>query len=128
VQLWIKNTDFHIKKEFLSSGTPFLFAPTVHLEDLKEVHSHPAPGSLSRILTMLASESANLTKIQSVPLIGKAWEYRFFIDFSVMNPAVLPATLQLLDVMTQDLKVLGVYKADKATMNACSDLSEVVTT
>lgn len=71
------------------------------------------PGSLSRILTMLAAESANLTKIQSVPLLGKVWEYRFFIDFTVQNPAVLPAALQLLDVMTQDLQILGIYKAGK---------------
>ncbi len=69
------------------------------------------PGSLSRILSMLAAQSANLTKIQSVPLLGRAWEYRFFVDFSVHNPAVLPATLRLLAAMTTDCKVLGTYRA-----------------
>ncbi len=69
------------------------------------------PGSLSRILAMLAAQSANLTKIQSVPLLGRAWEYRFFVDFSVQNPATLPATLRLLDAMTADCSVLGIYRA-----------------
>ncbi|MEO6760355.1 MAG: prephenate dehydratase, partial [Saprospiraceae bacterium] len=71
------------------------------------------PGSLSRILAMLAAQSANLTKIQSVPLLGRAWEYRFFVDFSVRNPAILPATLRLLSAMTTDCNVLGIYRAAK---------------
>ena len=69
------------------------------------------PGSLSRILSMLATQSANLTKIQSVPLLGRAWEYRFFVDFSVRNPTTLPATLRLLAAMATDCKVLGIYRA-----------------
>lgn len=69
------------------------------------------PGSLSRILAMLASEGANLTKIQSVPLLGRVWEYQFFADFKVNNPIKLPATLQLLDAMTVECKVLGKYKS-----------------
>jgi len=69
------------------------------------------PGSLSRILAMLASEGANLTKIQSVPLLGRVWEYQFFADFTVKNPATLPATLRLLDAMTVECKVLGQYRS-----------------
>lgn len=72
------------------------------------------PGSLSRILAMLAAQSANLTKIQSVPLIGRVGEYRFLLDFTVRNPAVLPATLRLLDVMTEDCTVFGIYRAASA--------------
>ncbi len=77
------------------------------------VTSHQ-PGSLSRILAMLATQSANLTKIQSVPLLGRAWEYRFFVDFTVNNPATLPATLRLLDAMSNECKVLGTYRAAEA--------------
>lgn len=69
------------------------------------------PGSLSRILAMLAADSANLTKIQSVPLLGKVWEYLFFVDFTVQNPATLAATLRLLESVTIDFKTLGIYKA-----------------
>ena len=69
------------------------------------------PGSLSRVLGMLAAQSANLTKIQSVPLIGFPGEYLFLTDFSVNNPAVIPETLRLLDVVTNDCKVLGIYRS-----------------
>lgn len=69
------------------------------------------PGSLSRILSMLAAQSANLTKIQSVPLVGRVGEYLFLVDFTVRNPAVLPTALRLLDVMTEDCKVFGIYRS-----------------
>ncbi len=66
-------------------------------------------GSLSRILSVLAAQSANLTKIQSVPIVGRVGEYQFFVDFTLENPAVLPETLRLLDVLTQDCKIHGIY-------------------
>lgn len=37
-------------------------------------------GNLSQILSVLAFYKINMTKIQSLPIIGKAWEYHFFVD------------------------------------------------
>jgi prephenate dehydratase len=68
------------------------------------------PGALSRVLSMLAAHDANLTKIQSTPILGKPWEYLFFTDFVVEQPEQLPEVLQLLESMTHGCKVLGVYK------------------
>ncbi|MCC6411563.1 MAG: prephenate dehydratase [Saprospiraceae bacterium] len=73
-------------------------------------------GSLSRLLAMLAAQSANLTKIQSVPKPGVPGEYLFFIDFTVANPAILPQTLRLIDIMTTSSRVLGVYKENTAAL------------
>ena len=42
-------------------------------------HTH---GSLSKILTILSFYNINLTKIQSMPIIGREWEYRFYVDLS----------------------------------------------
>lgn len=67
------------------------------------------PGSLAEILTLLATENANLTKIQSAPLLGRPWEYRFFADFTAY-PDHIPHILELLDEKTTDLQVLGVYR------------------
>ncbi|MBL7782045.1 MAG: prephenate dehydratase [Saprospiraceae bacterium] len=67
------------------------------------------PGSLAQVLTMLATEGANLTKIQSAPLLGRPWEYRFFVDFTAI-PDRIPEVLQLLERSTTDLQVLGVYR------------------
>ena len=67
------------------------------------------PGSLAQILTLLATEGANLTKIQSAPLLGRPWEYRFFADFTAF-PDRIAEVLRLLDQKTTDLQVLGVYR------------------
>jgi prephenate dehydratase len=37
-------------------------------------------GSLSKILSILSYYEINLSKIQSMPIIGKDWEYQFYID------------------------------------------------
>lgn len=66
-------------------------------------------GSLAVVLTQLAVSGANLTKIQSVPLLGKEWQYVFFIDF-VQEGNGLEDTLEALGKMTRDLKVLGLYQ------------------
>ncbi len=66
------------------------------------------PGSLARILNLLAAEGANLTKIQSVPLPGRPWEYRFFADFTAI--ARIDAILDKLKPKTIDLRILGVYR------------------
>ncbi len=36
-------------------------------------------GSLSKVLTILSFYDINLTKIQSMPIIGCEWEYRFYV-------------------------------------------------
>ena len=37
-------------------------------------------GSLSKVLTILSFYGINLTKIQSLPVIGCEWEYLFYVD------------------------------------------------
>ncbi|MCC6281642.1 MAG: prephenate dehydratase [Saprospiraceae bacterium] len=66
------------------------------------------PGSLAEILTLLARLGANLTKIQSMPLLGRPWEYRFFADFTAF-PDSIDAVIETLKEKTMDLQVLGVY-------------------
>lgn len=67
------------------------------------------PGSLAEILTLLATEGANLTKIQSMPLLGRPWEYRFFADFTAF-PDGIDEIIGLLKEQTINLQVLGVYR------------------
>ena len=42
-------------------------------------------GSLSKVLTILSFYDINLSKIQSMPIIGREWEYRFYIDLTFDN-------------------------------------------
>lgn len=67
------------------------------------------PGSLAEILTLLASMGANLTKIQSMPLLGRPWEYRFFADFTAL-PESIEYIIESLKEKTMDFQVLGVYQ------------------
>ena len=64
------------------------------------------PGSLAEVLMLLAAAGANLTKIQSVPIPGKPWEYRFFADFTAAEPQ---RVIEIIKSQTIDLKVLGIY-------------------
>ena len=65
-------------------------------------------GSLANILNLLARAGANLTKIQSLPLLGQPWEYRFFVDFT-SKPAALQAICAILKDNTHNFKTLGTY-------------------
>ena len=71
-----------------------------------------SPGSLFRAMACLALRNLNLIKIESRPLIGKPWEYRFYVDFlgSLQNPAVKSAISNLIE-MTQSCQVLGNYES-----------------
>jgi prephenate dehydratase len=66
-------------------------------------------GSLANMLGVLADEGVSLTKIQSLPLVGEPWKYRFFVDF-VHPYCDAPTTLlKKLAAHTKDLIHLGTY-------------------
>jgi prephenate dehydratase len=68
------------------------------------------PGALARVLTLFADANANLTKLQSRPIIGDAWKYRFYIDIEVAGESLH----QLLTHVCQTgatVTVLGEYVA-----------------
>ncbi|MBJ6726872.1 prephenate dehydratase [Geomonas sp. Red875] len=72
------------------------------------------PGILHRMLVPFASRGINLTKIESRPLKGKAWEYIFYLDLSghISDPQVAEA-VQELSSCCQFVKVLGSYPRAK---------------
>ena len=52
----------------------------------------------------------NMTKIESCPILGKNWEYRFFVDIegNLADGAVKNALRGLRDE-TRNMKILGNY-------------------
>ena len=68
------------------------------------------PGSLCRILQTLSERGINLTKIESRPMKGKSWEYRFFVDFEghTEDPDV-DDMMKKLSNKVLFMKVLGSY-------------------
>lgn len=69
-------------------------------------------GSLYNILSHIIFNNLNMTGIESRPLEGKSWEYRFFVDFegNLSDPAV-HNTLNGIREEVSELKILGNFKA-----------------
>lgn len=68
-------------------------------------------GSLSKVLTILSFYDINLTKIQSMPIIGCEWEYRFYVDVSFADYTRYRQSIGAIAPLTKDLKIMGEYVA-----------------
>lgn len=70
-------------------------------------------GSLSKVLSVLSFYDINLTKIQSLPIIGREWEYQFYVDVKFSDYNRYKQTLHAILPLVSDLKVLGEYPDGK---------------
>ena len=73
-------------------------------------------GSLSAILSVLSFYKLNLTKIQSLPIIGKEWQYMFYIDLSFTDYTRYRQAINAISPLTSNLKLLGEYKNGKQSI------------
>ena len=71
--------------------------------------SHEA-GSLNKVLSVLSAYDISLSKIQSVPIEGRHWEYMFFVDMTAQNSMRLDQALNAIRPICHNLKVLGLYQ------------------
>lgn len=72
------------------------------------------PGALYAALGAFAKRSINLTKLQSRPIIGKAWHYMFYVDVaSGTDDASFLSALEELRAQGCDVALLGSYRAHK---------------
>ena len=69
-------------------------------------------GSLSQVLSILSFYKMNLTKIQSLPIIGHEWEYMFYVDVTFDNLTRYRQSIDAIMPLTRELKVLGEYQDD----------------
>ncbi len=68
-------------------------------------------GSLAKVLSILSYYHVNLTKIQSLPIIGREWEYMFYINLTFDNYMRYRQSIDAIRPFTKDLQILGEYKA-----------------
>ena len=66
-------------------------------------------GSLSHVLSVLSFYKLNLTKIQSLPIIGHEWEYLFYVDVQFHDYTRYSQGIDAIRPLTSDLKILGEY-------------------
>jgi len=70
-------------------------------------------GSLAKVLTVIASEGINLSKLQSMPIPGSNFKYSFHADMEFENEDQFNKLLVKLKDITEELTVLGIYKNGK---------------
>ena len=69
------------------------------------------PGALYNMLANFYYNEMNLTKIESRPLHGKKWEYRFFVDLEGnLNESSVENALATMHECASNLKVLGNFE------------------
>ena len=66
-------------------------------------------GSLSQVLSIFSFYRINLTKIQSLPIIGREWEYMFYIDVTYNDYMRYRQSIDAITPLIKELKVLGEY-------------------
>lgn len=74
-----------------------------------------AEGSLSQVLSILSFYRINLTKIQSLPIIGREWEYQFYVDVVFDDLLRYKQSITAITPLTKELKILGEYEDGKST-------------
>ena len=73
-------------------------------------------GSLSQVLSIFSFYRINLTKIQSLPIIGREWEYMFYVDVTYNDYTRYRQSIDAVRPLTKQLKILGEYIDGKSTI------------
>ena len=74
-------------------------------------------GSLAIILNIISFYDINLTKIESVPIIGEPWHYLFYIDVQFDSTEIYHQMIQSLNSLTDEIIILGKYLSGIQSLN-----------
>ena len=70
------------------------------------------PGALFAAMATMADARLNLKKLESRPIAGKPWQYRFYVDVELpQERKAFEDAIKTLEAHVADLRVLGVYRA-----------------
>ncbi len=105
----IQDTDNNYTRFIVISKQPEIYPGSDKISIMFSVSN--TPGALSRLIARFSSLSLNMTKLESRPIAGTDFRYRFYVDVeaSVDDPAVV----RLLQDMEHDIEgfvFLGCYR------------------
>lgn len=69
-------------------------------------------GELSHVLSVLSFYDINMTKIQSLPIIGHEWEYLFYVDITYSDYSRYRQCIEAIRPLTKQIRILGEYESD----------------
>lgn len=93
----------------LQKEKPLQRAESINKASIKFQLDHKR-GSLATVLNVISNCDLNMTKIQSLPVVHQPWKYAFFVDVTFDTYANFQKVIQLLDIMAEDIKILGEYQ------------------
>ena len=67
-------------------------------------------GRLSEVLSVLSFYKINLSKIQSLPIVGQEWEYLFYVDVDFSNYEKYRQSLDAIRPLLGELIIFGEYE------------------
>ncbi|RFZ85336.1 prephenate dehydratase [Mucilaginibacter terrenus] len=67
-------------------------------------------GSLAKVLNIFAQENVNMSKIQSMPVLGKRNEYNFYVDIEWTETKYYDAAIRQILKYTHNFNILGEYE------------------
>jgi prephenate dehydratase len=67
-------------------------------------------GALAKVLNIFAEEGVNMSKIQSMPILGKRNEYNFYVDIEWDEPKQYDTAIRQILKYTQNFNILGEYQ------------------
>ena len=73
-------------------------------------HTDHSRGSLAKVLTRIADGGINLSKLQSFPIPGTNWEYKFHADMEFDSREQFEHVLTDIKPITAEVKIYGIYK------------------
>ncbi len=111
---------FKILKENISNHqenfTRFLLIGNEKLESNKENNKYSSvlvsddkPGSLLKALNIFSDLNINLTKLESRPILGRPWEYKFYIDYELQNVKTQTDLIDGIKKVSKEFIILGHY-------------------
>lgn len=69
-------------------------------------------GALSKVLNIFAEQNLNLTKIQSMPVLGKRHEYYFYVDIEWADIRNYDVALKNVLKYTHNFSIMGEYESN----------------
>ncbi|MES2275886.1 MAG: prephenate dehydratase [Bacteroidota bacterium] len=67
-------------------------------------------GALAKVLNIFAEQGINMSKIQSMPVLGKPTEYNFYVDVEWDDGRKYDTTIKQILKYTHNFNILGEYK------------------